>query len=249
MLKLRDLDEYQEAELVRKKIESCFAAFVTQPDGADGPSIGDVSATKDANQNRIESFEPGMIMYGKPGEEITFGNPSVTTDQGYIQGIEHIAAAGAGVMFEQLTGNLAEVNYSSYRAGHLEFRRVVDCYRWQVLIPMLCNQVWRRMVDVGFTTGLIPEENYGASWTPPRFESIDPMKDAEADLAMVRMATKTLFQAISEQGYDPIKQLDEMEEINKELDKRKLKVDCDGRNSAKGGTNNAQEKPKQSNAA
>ena len=29
MLKLRDLDAYDEAELVRKKIEACFAAFVT----------------------------------------------------------------------------------------------------------------------------------------------------------------------------------------------------------------------------
>ncbi len=29
ILKLRDLDEYDDAELVRKKIEACFAAFVT----------------------------------------------------------------------------------------------------------------------------------------------------------------------------------------------------------------------------
>jgi capsid protein len=34
ILKLRDLDDYDDAELVRKKIEACFAAFVT---GADTP--------------------------------------------------------------------------------------------------------------------------------------------------------------------------------------------------------------------
>ncbi len=32
ILKLRDLDEYDDAELVRKKIEACFAAFVTGSD-------------------------------------------------------------------------------------------------------------------------------------------------------------------------------------------------------------------------
>ena len=32
ILKLRDLDEYDDAELVRKKIEACFAAFVTGAD-------------------------------------------------------------------------------------------------------------------------------------------------------------------------------------------------------------------------
>ena len=34
ILKLRDLDEYEDAELVRKKIEACFAAFVISPDGS-----------------------------------------------------------------------------------------------------------------------------------------------------------------------------------------------------------------------
>ncbi|MFZ8458445.1 phage portal protein, partial [Staphylococcus aureus] len=30
MMKMRDLDDYDDAELWRKKIESCFAAFVIQ---------------------------------------------------------------------------------------------------------------------------------------------------------------------------------------------------------------------------
>jgi capsid protein len=34
LMKLRDLDEYEEAELVRKKIEACFAAFVRTGDGS-----------------------------------------------------------------------------------------------------------------------------------------------------------------------------------------------------------------------
>ena len=59
ILKLRDLDEYDEAELVRKKIEACFAAFVTGAD--DEETLG--TAATDADGSRIETFEPGMIEY------------------------------------------------------------------------------------------------------------------------------------------------------------------------------------------
>ena len=41
MLKMRDLDDYEEAELVRKGIEACFAAFVTTD--ADGMTMGETS--------------------------------------------------------------------------------------------------------------------------------------------------------------------------------------------------------------
>ena len=55
MLKLRDLDAYDEAELVRKKIEACFAAFVTGVQ--DEETLG--KARTEADGARIETFEPG----------------------------------------------------------------------------------------------------------------------------------------------------------------------------------------------
>ncbi|HIJ94046.1 MAG TPA: phage portal protein, partial [Rhodospirillaceae bacterium] len=57
IIKMRDLDEYDDAELVRKKIEACFAAFVLDSD--DGETLGEVG--EDEAGRRIETFEPGMI--------------------------------------------------------------------------------------------------------------------------------------------------------------------------------------------
>jgi hypothetical protein len=64
MLKLRDLDAYDEAELVRKR-EACLAAFVTgvQDEETLGKSRTEVDGT------RIETFEPGMIEYLEPGRD------------------------------------------------------------------------------------------------------------------------------------------------------------------------------------
>ena len=40
MMALRDLDDYCDAERVRKKIEACVTAFVEQPEGIDGDPLG-----------------------------------------------------------------------------------------------------------------------------------------------------------------------------------------------------------------
>ena len=74
MLKLRDLDAYDEAELVRKKIEACFAAFVTGVE--DEATLG--RARSEPDGSRIETFEPGMIEYLAPGKDVKFATPSAS---------------------------------------------------------------------------------------------------------------------------------------------------------------------------
>jgi capsid protein len=69
ILKLRDLDDYDDAELIRKKIEACFAAFVLN--GDDEETLGEVST--DSAGRRVERFEPGMIEYLAAGKDVTPG--------------------------------------------------------------------------------------------------------------------------------------------------------------------------------
>jgi capsid protein len=167
---LRDLDEYEEAELVRKKIEACFAAFVTQPQGPDGPPIAP-SVPDAATGKRVESFEPGMIEYLKPGEEITFASPSASAGyRDYVAAKQAQIATGLQLTYEQLTGDLSRVNYSSYRAGLLSFRNGIEGFRWLTFIPMLCAPVWERFLTVAYAAGAIPEPGpFRAEWTPPGF--------------------------------------------------------------------------------
>jgi len=123
ILKLRDLDDYDDAELVRKKIEACFAAFVTGSE--DEETLG--SAGTDADGGRVENFEPGMIEYLAPGKDVKFASP--THAGGYAEYMRvqlHAIAAGVGLTYELLTGDLSQVNYSSIRAGLIEFRRRME---------------------------------------------------------------------------------------------------------------------------
>lgn len=244
---LRDLDEYEEAELVRKKIEACFAAFVTQPQGPDGPPIA--PATPDpATGKRVESFEPGMIEYLKPGEEISFASPSASAGyRDYVAAKQAQIATGLQLTYEQLTGDLSRVNYSSYRAGLLSFRNGIEGFRWLTFIPMFCTPVWERFLTVAYTAGAIPEPDaIRAEWTPPGFGSVDPYKDSVATLNRIRTGTLTLRQAIAEQGYDPDAQLDQIAEINRLLDERGIVLDCDPRHVTQSG---AQQKESESEPA
>lgn len=55
---LRDLDDYEVAELVRKKTEACVTAIVF---GDDEAQQGIAPSVVDADGNRVEQFEPGLI--------------------------------------------------------------------------------------------------------------------------------------------------------------------------------------------
>jgi lambda family phage portal protein len=220
IMRMRDLDDYEEAELVRKKIEACFAAFVVG--GDPGRTLG-ASRTDAGSAKRIESFEPGMIAYLSDSEDVRFATPQPSS--GYPEYVRHqlrAVAAGLGMPYEVLTGDLSQTNYSSVRAGLLEFRRLIDQFRWQVLIPQLCQPVWKRVMSLAGVDASV-------TWTPPKWEWVDPAKEAAAVQSNVRNGLTTLREAISEMGYDPDEQLAEIAATNKVLDQLGIVLDCDPR--------------------
>ncbi|OYU75954.1 MAG: phage portal protein, partial [Alphaproteobacteria bacterium PA3] len=232
ILKLRDLDDYDDAELMRKKIEACFAAFVT---GAqDEETLGRPSSIKSGD--RVESFEPGMIEYLEPGKDVKFASPSA--NGGYAEYMRlqlHAVAAGVGLTYELLTGDLSQVNYSSIRAGLIEFRRRMEALQWQLIVPGLCQPVWSRFVELAQASGQLPEGEITSEWTAPRFEAVDPLKDIQADVLAVRAGVMTLKEAIARQGYDPAQVLAEIASTNAELDAAGITLDTDPRRSTKTG--------------
>lgn len=228
IMRIRDLDDYEEAELVRKKIEACFAAFVIGGDPA--RTLG--AARTDVSGQRIEQFEPGMITYLADTEDVRFATPQPSA--GYPEYVRHqlrAIAAGLGMPYEVLTGDLSQTNYSSIRAGMLEFRRMIDQFRWQVLIPQLCQPVWRR-----FLQALGVDDDVAVTWTPPRWEWVDPAKEAAAVETNIRNGLLTWREAVSEMGYDPDEQLAEIAETNAAWDTAGVVLDCDPRRVTQSGS-------------
>lgn len=207
VMTLRDLRGYMDAELVRKRIASCMAGFITEKDG-DSSSVNLTDPKTGAKIERkfgrlVEKFEPGMMTRLYPGEDVTMATPPVA--QGVAEAAQFYlreAAAAAGVMYEHATGDFSQVNYSSWRAGHHGFRRRMERIQWLVVIHKLCRVIAQRYREAALAAGLLPVASFGWRWTPPGFISVDPYKDAQADLANLRMGKATLSQLVEERGYD-----------------------------------------------
>lgn len=234
MRALRDLDDWTNAELVRKKTEACLVGIVF---GADEAEQGVAPTVVDADGKLIEQFEPGLIAYARNGKDIKFNQPATTAGVSeWLRAQLHIVAAGFRVPYELLTGDLSQVNYSSIRAGLVEFRRMIDALQWQVVIPGFCQPVWGWFAEAAWAAGLVPTPDIAVEWAPARFDAVDPLKDAQADLLMLRMGTMTLPQAIARQGWNPDAVLAEIAATNVKLDALGLKLDGDPRAMTKTGT-------------
>ena len=122
LIKLHELDQYDDAELVRKKTAAMFAGFVTKNSPEDrllGEQAPDSSGTA------LAGLEPGTLQVLLPGEDVKFSAPADVgaSYETFMRVQLRSIAAGMGITYEQLTGDLTGVNYSSIRAGLLEFRR------------------------------------------------------------------------------------------------------------------------------
>lgn len=221
-IRLKDLDEYEDAELMRKKIASCYTAFVTDA----GDAITNAAGT---DKERIPSrIRPGMIEVLPPGKSVELSNPP--TVEGYAEYMQvslHAVAAAWNVTYESLTGDLKGVNFSSGRMGWIEAQKNFDKLQWRMLIPQFCAGSFGWFANwVNLTAG---DVGLAAKWTPPRREMIDPSKEIAALENEVRAGFKTLPEAITEMGYDPDQVLAEIASTNALLDRLNLKLTTDPR--------------------
>ena len=214
MLRLRDLDDYEEAELVRKGIESCFAAFVTTENDDENGVTG---TGKTGTPGRIETLAAGTVQYLKNGEDVTFGAPQhVRGYEDYVRQQLHAIAAGAGLTYELLTGDLSQVNYSSMRGGLLEFRRQIEQFRWLALVPMALDRILDAfLVAAGLSGALRPKAQITRTWTAPRWEWVDPVKDVAGELLEIAAGLKSWQEGVRGRGGDPAQNIKEIQEDQK----------------------------------
>ena len=206
LIKLYELDQYDDAELVRKKTAAMFAGFILKNAPEDqmlGETVTDQSGTE------LASLEPGTLQVLLPGEDIKFSTPADVgaSYETFMRVQLRSIAAGMGITYEQLTGDLTGVNYSSIRAGLLEFRRRCEQFQHQVIVYQFCRPVWQRWIEAALLSGTLPKQGdvapyYEAKWIPPGFAWVDPLKDIKAQIMAVRAGFKSRAEVVSEQGYD-----------------------------------------------
>lgn len=235
ILALKDFDEFEDAELIRQKIAACFAAFVKDIDGMDSP-MGDPST--DPDEPLVDTFEPGMIKQLPPGRDVTIASPPTVVDTSFTTRTLRRVAAGLGVTYEDLTGDYSQVNFSSARMARIAHYQNVDAWRWDMLIPQLCDGVWAWFMEAMVLSGQISAP-VSAEWTPPPTPMLEPDKEGLAIQRLVRVGAKTPDEMVREQGKDPEAHWQEYADNLKRLDKLGIILDSDARKTTAAGQEQA----------
>src|SRR5699024_9688155 len=130
IIKIRDWDSFEDAQLVRQQIAACYTAFVRTPSDV----LGGMMGTDPEEMPLVTSMEPGLVQLLQPGEDVTFGTPpDVGGYNDFADVTLHEIAAGLGISYEALTGDLRGANFSSARMGWIEFRNKIDADRALIL--------------------------------------------------------------------------------------------------------------------
>ena len=210
IVKLCLLDQYDDAEIDRKKVAAMYAMFVTSPEGDDHGPL-------DPEEGEDLEVSPGAIVNLEPGQDVKVADPAdsgSTYEPFQFRTLLQVSAA-LGVPYSYLTNDVTRGNFANSRLSLMEFRRRVEAWQHGVLVYQMCRPVWKRWMDVAQMSGALRLPSYerrraeyqSAKWLPTRWDWVDPLKDTNAELAQIGAGLKSRTQAVSERGYD-VEQLD-----------------------------------------
>ncbi|MFG1344370.1 phage portal protein [Xanthobacter autotrophicus DSM 431] len=197
----KELDALADAMLVRAKVAALFAGVVMDADGS-GLLQGEGS-----DGTVTASLEPGALVSLPPGKSVEFAD---VPDQGGAAGLMvstmRLIASGAGVTYEQASGDYSHTNYSSARAGLLEHRKFIETVQHHTVAFQLLRPVWNRFARWQVLMGGLPATLYqpalAVDWLPPGWPQVDPQKEIEATVAAINAGLKSRSEAIAERGLD-----------------------------------------------
>jgi len=216
MVRLFLLDQYDDAELDRKKTAAMFAGFITKT-APEEQLMGEIEATDDSGAT--VSLEPGTLQVLLPGEDVKFSSPA-DVGGGY-EAFQYrtllSVSASLGLPYHLVTGDVRQANYSSLRAELVEFRRRVEQLQHGVVAHQLCRPVWARWLETAVLSGALeildfarsPARYRPVNWIPPRWDWVDPLKDIQAQVLAMEAGIVSRRKVVQATGYD-------VEEIDRE---------------------------------
>lgn len=206
--RLLELDRLEDALLARANTAALFCGFIRDVDNTAGFQTG--QTTRDGKPEL--AMEPGMLRVLPPGTDVTFpaNMPDTAGADAFLKHILRGIAAGGNVPASLLTGDLADVNYSSARMGLEQFKRTVGRVQSTMLGTQLLQPIWNRFCLVEILSGRLeardyesePEAYNAVDFRWPGWPSLQPSEDATADEIALRNKLKSRAEIIAARGRD-----------------------------------------------
>ncbi|MBI3143812.1 MAG: phage portal protein [Pseudogulbenkiania sp.] len=238
LLRLKTLDEFDDAVLFRQEVANLFAGFIRKP-SADAMFPGQQGEQLDAGYAPLVGLEPGTMQELAPGEEVEFSDPPDAGNNypDFMRQQLAAIASGVGLPYELLTGDLRNINDRVIRVILNEFRRRVEQRQFGIFVHQLCKPVWKAVLDAAVLSGVISLPGYAANprpyqrarWVPQGWAYTHPVQDVQADRLAVRSGFTSRSEVALKRGNDAETIDQETAADNARADELQLSYDSDPR--------------------
>ena len=238
--RLRNLNKYEEAELVAARAAANFMGIVTTP-FAD--QLGQPQTDEDGNpldgeeKPEGETLTPGLIKYLAEGEDFKSFAPNRPNSafEGFHRNQLRASAVGTGVAFTGASGDYSQSNYSSSRLELLDIRDV-----WKMMQQWFINnflvEVYECWLEQAVLSGCLKFTDYEMRteryqvirWTPRGYSWVDPHKEINATIAAIKSGLTTVSKEVAKQGDDFEENIKTIAREKEILDKYKITLTFDG---------------------
>ncbi len=213
--RLKNTDEYTDAEIERNYVGACHTAFVRTDLSADELGAGSVV---DGAGRRVEEMSPGQVQYLGETDDITMSNPSgaPATYEPFVSHQGRQYAAGAGTSYEVAANDFRGMSYSAGRlVWNAEYATcdVMHAAHAECLIEIYTAFVFSmvRMPESDLGIDLI--EFVSRPWdfcavrviAPPR-APIDPAREDRNALTMVEKGVTPFSDLVERKNGEPAQQ-------------------------------------------
>lgn len=208
----KHLEKYEESAIVASRGKAGVMGFISSKPG--GEWQGDERAEDTYGEgSNVASFDAGTIrdIGEREFQQFDPKYPHEMYDP-FVRSTMRRIAAGIGISYHAISMDLADVNYSSIRAGVLEDREIFKgIQNW--FIRSFVRHVYEEWLSMAYLMGEIkigrfplarPLDQYmPAAFQGRRWAWVDPQKDGEANKLAIEQRLKSRSQIIREQGDDP----------------------------------------------
>ena len=181
--------------------------------------------TPEGEQVFYDQLEAGQMMYLNRGEHLKAVESSRPSPNflSFCELVIRALSASADMPYEAVMKDFSKTNYSSARAALLEAWRVYLMYRsW--FARGYCQPIFQMVMEEAYLRGLLatPAGAPGfyesmplwcnATWIGPARGYVDPVKEANANIALNTAGLKTRKEILAEQGQDFEEVMDDLDE-------------------------------------
>lgn len=222
IVRTRDMQLYEDAELGRKNLETRLSVLYS----GDASQMADPPAgtsSADAQSHARQTGELGQLGSASITELPAGGTIQVVEPKAapgytdYVAQQLHIIAAGIGVPYEMMTGDMEGVNFSSARVRRLDYRKAVQQEQWLVVIPMMLEPIWHAFCKAAALAHGLSKPDGLVDYAVPKWDYVNPEQDVKSDQLEIETGLSSISEKLRQRGYEPASVFSELESDMKKL--------------------------------